>query len=52
MQKCWLVRAGDNNELIPQWKRKNIASIGWAELGNPNNFASREAYLENAHKAY
>ncbi|KYG33624.1 restriction endonuclease [Priestia endophytica] len=52
MTKWWLVRAGDNNELIPEWKKKNIVSIGWPKLGNPSNFTSREAFLENAHNVY
>ena len=29
MAKWWMVRAGDDNELIPIWKKKDVASIGW-----------------------
>jgi len=52
MTKWWLVRAGDSNELIPEWKKKNVVSIGWADLGNPQKYNSREAFLQKAHKIY
>ncbi|TMV49564.1 restriction endonuclease [Paenibacillus mesophilus] len=52
MAKWWMVRAGDNNELIPQWQSKHVASIGWAELGNPKTYPSKEKFVERAHVAY
>ncbi|GAB1798450.1 restriction endonuclease [Priestia megaterium] len=52
MTNWWLVRAGDSNELIPDWKKKNVVSIGWADLGNPQKCTSREAFLRKAHKIY
>ncbi|MFB4169027.1 restriction endonuclease [Virgibacillus sp. JSM 102003] len=42
MKKWWMIRAGDNNELIPVWKEKGIASIGWPKLGDPNQYQSKE----------
>lgn len=37
-----MIRAGDNNELIPVWKEKGLASIGWPQLGNPKQYSSKE----------
>ncbi|MCR8848170.1 restriction endonuclease [Rossellomorea sp. SC111] len=42
MTKWWMIRAGDNNELIPIWKEKGLASIGWPQLGNPKQYSSKE----------
>ncbi|MES9685256.1 restriction endonuclease [Gottfriedia acidiceleris] len=52
MTKWWMVRAGDNNELIPIWKQKNVVSIGWAKLGNPKLFSSRDVLIQKAHTVY
>ncbi|MGE7717523.1 restriction endonuclease [Priestia megaterium] len=52
MAKWWLVRAGDSNELISEWKKKNVVSIGWANLGNPQKYKSRKAFLQKAHEIY
>ncbi|MEH7399374.1 restriction endonuclease [Gottfriedia acidiceleris] len=52
MTKWWMVRAGDNNELIPIWKQKNVVSIGWADLGNPKLFSSRDVLIQKAHIVY
>lgn len=52
MTKWWMVRAGDNNELIPQWQSKQVASIGWADLGNPKSFQFKEKLVEKAHSVY
>lgn len=37
-----MVRAGDNNELIPVWKDAGIASIGWPKLGDPMRYSAKE----------
>lgn len=50
--KWWMVRAGDSNELIPQWIARNKASIGWSELGDPRRFQEREQLLQEAHRVY
>ncbi|HBZ08803.1 MAG TPA: restriction endonuclease [Bacillus bacterium] len=42
MKRWWMIRAGDNNELIPIWKDKGIASIGWPKLGDPRKYSSKE----------
>ena len=52
MTKWWMVRAGDNNELIPIWFRQQIVSIGWSDLGNPRSFTSKEHLLSKADTVY
>jgi len=52
MSKWWMVRAGDNNELIPEWLSKGVVSIGWGELGNPLSIMSREKLLQKANNEY
>ncbi|MCK9858308.1 restriction endonuclease [Paenibacillus sp. ATY16] len=52
MSKWWMVRAGDNNELIPNWQLKKAASIGWADLGDPQQSASRDKLVNKAHSVY
>lgn len=52
MSKWWMVRAGDNNELIPKWQLNEVASIGWADLGDPKQFSSRDRLIDKAHSVY
>ncbi|QDQ02314.1 restriction endonuclease [Lysinibacillus fusiformis] len=52
MTKWWMVRAGDNNELIPVWKQQGIVSIGWPQLGNPQKYASKELLSAKANTVY
>ncbi len=52
MKKWWMIRAGDNNELIPTWKEKGIASIGWPKLGNPKEYLTRDALRKKAEEVY
>ena len=52
LPRWWMVRAGDNNELIPQWIEKNVASIGWQALGNPLKYLSRDGLIQKAEKVY
>ncbi|MDM5336398.1 restriction endonuclease [Fictibacillus enclensis] len=52
MSKWWMIRAGDNNELIPIWMEKGIASIGWPELGNPNIYSSKEQLILKADEVF
>jgi len=52
MTKWWMIRAGDNNELIPIWKDKGIASIGWPKLGNPKQYRSKEEMLTKANAVF
>ncbi|QJC54279.1 restriction endonuclease [Paenibacillus albicereus] len=47
-----MVRAGDNNELISKWRGKQVASIGWPELGDPRQYASKESLLAKADLVY
>ncbi|OAK17198.1 hypothetical protein A6281_08625 [Bacillus wiedmannii] len=50
MTKWWRVRAGSNNNLVPIWRQKGIASIGWATLGNPQAYSTREALIQKVHE--
>ncbi|MEM5640445.1 restriction endonuclease [Bacillus toyonensis] len=52
MTKWWMVRAGSSNNLIPSWKQKEVASIGWAELENPQDYSTREVLIQKAHEVY
>lgn len=48
MKRWWMIRAGDNNELIPVWKEQGIASIGWPRLGDPKQYRSKEEMVSKA----
>ena len=50
--RWWMVRAGDNNELISEWLAKETASIGWRELGNPRRFRDRDQLIAESHRVY
>ncbi len=52
MVKWWMVRAGDSNELIPEWLDKEVVSIGWSKLGNPLTYQTREKLVEKAHTVF
>ncbi|XOK62056.1 restriction endonuclease [Paenibacillus elgii] len=52
MSKWWMVRAGDNNELVPIWITKQVAAIGWSDLGNPLSFPTRDLLIEKTHAVY
>lgn len=47
-----MVRAGDDNELIPLWKKEGIASIGWPQLGDSRQFQSKEEMIDKAANVY
>lgn len=46
MNKWWMIRAGDDNELIPMWLDKGIASIGWERFGNPKIYHTKSEFLK------
>lgn len=52
MTKWWMIRAGDHNELIPVWKDKGIASIGWPKLGNPNQYRTKDEMTAKANTVF
>ncbi|MBM7541296.1 restriction endonuclease [Amphibacillus cookii] len=52
MTKWWMIRAGDNNELIPVWNEKGIASIGWPKLGDPKQYRSKEEMIVKADNVF
>jgi restriction system protein len=52
LKRWWMIRAGDSNELIPVWKDKGIASIGWPKLGDPRKYNSKEEMLQAANHVF
>lgn len=52
MKRWWMIRAGDDNELIPVWKEESIASIGWPQLGDPKKYRSKEEMVAKADDVY
>ncbi|UCZ53201.1 restriction endonuclease [Bacillus shivajii] len=52
MKRWWMIRAGDDNELIPVWKEQGIASIGWPKLGDPKQFQLKDEMIEKAAEVY
>lgn len=46
MSKWWMIRAGDYNELIPEWITKGVASIGWPSVGNPKEYINKQELLK------
>lgn len=52
MTKWWMIRAGDNNELIPTWKQEGIASIGWPQFGDPKQYRSKEEMKAKANLVF
>lgn len=47
-----MIRAGDNNELIPIWKDKGIASIGWPKLENPKQYRIKDEMTVKANTVF
>lgn len=52
MNKWWMVRAGDHNELISTYIDNKIASIGWPALGDPTKFNTKEEMILCANEKY
>ncbi|MEC1159000.1 restriction endonuclease [Cytobacillus horneckiae] len=52
MKRWWMIRAGDNNELIPIWKDKGIASIGWPKLENPKQYRIKDEMTVKANTVF
>ncbi len=48
----WMVRASDGGRLIGEFKAKNIAAIGWPEVGSLKNITERNSILELTKNAY
>lgn len=45
-QRAWMIRAGNDNELISQFTSRNWVAIGWAEMGDLSDLKSREVIKE------
>lgn len=52
MTNWWMVRAGDDNELIQPFLEHGIAAIGWPQLGDPKKYSKKEDFLEHSSRAY
>jgi restriction system protein len=52
MKRWWMIRAGDDNELIPVWKEEGIASIGWPKLGNPKHYRTKDEMTAKANTVF
>jgi restriction system protein len=48
----WMVRASDGGRLIGEFKAKNIAAIGWPQVGSLKNVTERSSILELTKNAY
>lgn len=48
----WLVRAGNDNELIDPFKDRSMVAIGWPEVGDLTDADSRETIKERYAEAY
>jgi len=49
---AWMVRAGNNNELIDVFTGKSLAAVGWSELGNLSDSDSRDEIKSRYTEAY
>ena len=43
-QHAWMVRAGDNNELVQPAEQKGAVAIGWQHMGDPSELKTREEF--------
>ena len=50
-QNIWVIATGQNGELFEDFKNNNKVAIGWDDLGNLSNYATREA-MNNALNQY
>lgn len=50
--RVWMVRAGNDNELIDQFTSHDWAAIGWEEMGDLSALDSREAIKARYEEAY
>ncbi len=51
-QNVWMVRAGNNNELISRVEDKNAIAIGWPAMGDLSMHTTREAIKKQYEKVY
>ena len=50
--RAWMVRAGDNNEIIDDVLENSVVAIGWSEIGNVSNLGNREEVKEKYEKEF
>ena len=46
LMTMWMVRAGTNGTLFPDFVEKGFVAIGWHEFGDLNQFKSRQMILD------
>ncbi|MFB6186223.1 MAG: hypothetical protein ABEI86_05075 [Halobacteriaceae archaeon] len=49
---AWMVRAGNNNELVDTFVEKSIVAVGWPDLGDLSDCTSRESIKERYKDVY
>jgi len=52
MAHAWMVRAGDDNELIETFTRLGVVSIGWIAMGDMASLTDRESFKQAYARAY
>ncbi|MFH1505992.1 MAG: restriction endonuclease [archaeon] len=52
MSKMWMVRAGPDAFLVPEFKKKNIVSIGWDKLSDLSKFKNHEEIKKALREKY
>lgn len=43
---AWMVRAGNNNELIDDFREESLVAVGWPDLGDLSDCSTRESIKE------
>jgi restriction system protein len=49
---AWMVRAGNNNELVDIFVEESIVAVGWPDLGDLSDRTSRESIRERYTETY
>lgn len=49
---AWMVRAGNNNELVDVFTEESIVAVGWPDLGDLSDCSSREDIKERYTEVY
>ena len=49
---AWIVRAGNNNELVDTFVGESLVAVGWSELGDLSECNSREEIKERYREVY
>jgi restriction system protein len=52
VKNMWMVRAGEGAGYIESFQSENMVSIGWSEVGDMRQLASRDAFADAISSAY